>query len=468
MPNGNGVAYAPGDTLVMPAANVTLYARWIAGPDTTAPKAAAYEPAPNAVGASVNGPLTIRFNELVTAVAGKTIKLSKTDGSWSETYAVTDASKVTVAGAKVTIRPSIELERSAVYAVRIEPGTFTDAAGNSYAGITDDTTWKFTTEGEATEPPSSDATLAALSLTGPGGTAVSISPAFSRTIKQYSASVANVVSTVSVTAATYDSFASVTASVYGSDGLPAFGPAALTSGVPGQQLPLQTGLNRIGLNVTAEDGTELGYDIFVFRESPSPGGGGGGGGNGGGGSSSSGGTGGGVPTSPMPGVKTSMSGQTLSGVAVERETPNGLTVAIRTEAFLERLEAGDDKPSVVIETDRTNANLLLELTGSIVQALENRSATLEVRTSFGSYRLPAALLDIETLAGRVGGRNALNEVIVRISIEQADRKNDGHPDIVGQPIEFSVSADYAGAHANIDEFASFVERVLPIPAERAT
>ncbi len=462
LPNGNGVAYAPGDTLVMPAADVTLYARWIAGPDTTAPQAAAYEPAQNAVGASVSRPLSISFNELVAAVAGKTITLTKMDGSWLETYEATDASKVTVAGARVTIHPSVELDRSAEYSVSIEPGAFEDASGNAYAGILDNATWTFTTEGEPTEPLSGDATLASLTLTGSGGTVVSISPAFTRANKLYSASVANAVSSVSVTAATYGSQASVTASVYGSNGLPAFGPVALTSGVPGPQLPLQTGLNRIGLKVTAEDGTELGYDIVVFRESPSSGGSGGGGN--GGGSGAGGGAGGDVPTPSTSGVKTTLSGQTLSGVATERETPNGLAVSIRTEAFLERLAAGTDKPSIIVEADGTNANLLVELTGSIVQAMENRSATLEVRTAIGSYRIPAAALDIATLSKRVGGQNALNEVIVRISIAKADGTKYGHPNVVGYPIEFSVIADYAGAHVEIEEFAGYVERVLPIPA----
>lgn len=465
LPNGNGVAYAPGDILVMPAANVTLFARWIAGPDTTPPLAAAYDPAPNAVGASVSNPLAISFNELVTAVAGKTITLSRTDGSWEETYAVTDTAKVTVAGARVTIRPSVELERSAEYTVRIDPGAFADAAGNPYAGIAVNTTWRFTTEGEPTAPQSDDATLASLSLTGLGGGAVPLSPAFARTNRLYSASVADAVSSVSVTAATYDSRSSVTASVYGSDGHATGGPILLTSGAPSQQLPLQTGINRIGLNVTAEDGSSLGYDIVVFRAAPSSGGSGGGGGNGGGGGGGSGGGGaGGVPTPPAVGVKATMNGHTLSEIASERETPNGLTVSLRAEAFLERLAAGGDKPTVAIEADRADTNVLLELTGSVVQAMENRSAMLEVRTSYGSYRLPAALLDIGTLAEKVGGSSALDEVLVRISIARADAANTGIPNLVGHPIEFSVSADYKGTNAEIEEFAGFVERVLPIPA----
>ena len=468
LPNGNGVAYAPGDILVMPANDVTLFARWIAGPDTTAPRAAAYEPAPGSVGASVNNPLTLSFNELVAAVAGKTITLSRADGSWSETYAVTDAAKVTVAGARVTIRPSVELERSSDYVVRIDAGAFEDAAGNGYAGIADDATWTFATEGEPTAPLSDDATLVSLALASAGGAAVPLSPAFARANKLYSASVASTVSSVSVTAATYDARSSVTVSVYGSDGLPAAGPILLTNGVPGQQLALQTGKNRLGLHVTAEDGSSLGYDIFVFRATSSSGGSGGGGGGGGGNGAGNvggngGGAGGGEPTAPVSGIKASLSGQSLPGVAVERETPNGLTVSLRTEAFLERLAAGGDKPTVVIEADQSDTNVLLELTGNVVQALEDRAAMLEVRTSYGSYRLPAAFIDIAALGAKVGGSSSLNEVSVRISIARTDGAHAGLPGIVGQPVEFSVSAEYAGTRTEIEQFPGFVERNLPIP-----
>ncbi|MDF2714663.1 MAG: hypothetical protein K0R28_1588, partial [Paenibacillus sp.] len=116
-------------------------------PDTTAPMVTAYSPpVDDATNVAVNANLTLTFSESVTAVSGKNIVIKKTsDNSVVEIITANDTTKVTVSGSTVTINPAADLAYSTGYYVQIESGTFKDAANNSYVGISDTSTWRFTT-----------------------------------------------------------------------------------------------------------------------------------------------------------------------------------------------------------------------------------------------------------------------------------------------------------------------------------
>ncbi|MBS4098872.1 MAG: Ig-like domain-containing protein, partial [Sulfuricella sp.] len=121
--------------------------------DTAAPTASSYVPADNATAIAPGADLKLYFNEAVTAVAGKNVKIYKaSDNALVESIAANDTAKVTVSGSKVTINPAADLALSTGYYMQIDSGAFVDTAStpNPYAGIADATTWNFTTAAGAT------------------------------------------------------------------------------------------------------------------------------------------------------------------------------------------------------------------------------------------------------------------------------------------------------------------------------
>jgi len=114
--------------------------------DETNPTVSTLNPADNATGVSETANLVLTFAENVTAQSGANndivIKLKSGD-STVETIDAEDAA-VTVDGATVTINPSVTLSEEIEYYVQIGADAFDDAAGNSYAGISDTTSWTFT------------------------------------------------------------------------------------------------------------------------------------------------------------------------------------------------------------------------------------------------------------------------------------------------------------------------------------
>lgn len=64
------------------------------------------------------------------------------------------SNRIVFSGATVTITLERPLKAGTKYHVRIDPAAVTDAAGNAFAGISDDTTLAFTTAAPAdTTPP---------------------------------------------------------------------------------------------------------------------------------------------------------------------------------------------------------------------------------------------------------------------------------------------------------------------------
>jgi methionine-rich copper-binding protein CopC len=86
--------------------------------------------------------IVLYFNEEVMAGSGDIILSNGTD---TRTIAINDFSQVTFNGGKVTINPTEDLISNTTYNIQMPSGVVTDLAGNAYAGISDDTTFNFTT-----------------------------------------------------------------------------------------------------------------------------------------------------------------------------------------------------------------------------------------------------------------------------------------------------------------------------------
>ena len=116
-------------------------------PDTTDPQLAivnAFSPVDGAVEVAPDGNLTVTFDEAI-AIGSGNITIKNLDAPSETAIPVSDA-QVTVYGTVLTINPATDLDPNTNYAVQIAATAIDDLAGNSFAGITDDTTWNFSSE----------------------------------------------------------------------------------------------------------------------------------------------------------------------------------------------------------------------------------------------------------------------------------------------------------------------------------
>lgn len=134
--------------------NTTTWNFNIVNPDLIAPTVTAYSPADNSTGIAIASNLQLTFSESIQKGSGNI--LIKEGGVTTQTINVT-SSVVTISGNTVTINPS-DFAYNAAVNVEIAVGAFKDLSNNNYGGITNTTTWNFTT---ASQPSSGPQTLVA-------------------------------------------------------------------------------------------------------------------------------------------------------------------------------------------------------------------------------------------------------------------------------------------------------------------
>ncbi len=116
--------------------------------DTAGPTITGLSPPDDGSGVGLTADLLITFGESIQKGSGKIYIKKSSDGGEFEQVSVTD-SRVTVSGSTATIDPSANLAGDTGYYVEVDSGAFKDLSGNDWSGITDATTWNFTTEDDS-------------------------------------------------------------------------------------------------------------------------------------------------------------------------------------------------------------------------------------------------------------------------------------------------------------------------------
>lgn len=117
------------------------------------PSVTDFSPADDSTAVAINTDLSVTFNQNVSIGTGLIALKNLTDGT-QISIDITDGTQVSISGATLTINPTSNLLESKAYAVQIASGAIENTSGALFAGITDDTTWNFTTVGPPdTTPP---------------------------------------------------------------------------------------------------------------------------------------------------------------------------------------------------------------------------------------------------------------------------------------------------------------------------
>ncbi|BCX46742.1 hypothetical protein HAHE_06500 [Haloferula helveola] len=115
--------------------------------DTADPVVDTLNPADDSTAVSIFNPsLVITFDEIVEAGTGNIELVRVGDSTVIATVDITDSAAVSIVDEVVTVNVATVLDVGTEYAVRIDSGALTDRSANSFGGISDLTTWSFTTE----------------------------------------------------------------------------------------------------------------------------------------------------------------------------------------------------------------------------------------------------------------------------------------------------------------------------------
>jgi len=215
--------------------------------DITAPTVSSLSPLDGASNVGINDDLVITFSEAVNVGTGNVVIKKTSDDSAVESIDVT-GSQVTGGGtSSISVNPSVTLAGETGYYVEIDSTAFVDLAGNSYSGISDTTSWNFTTK----NIPSDNALLSGLSINS--GT---LTPTFDKNVVNYTVQVPYEISEIILTP-TVENTGKSTVKV---------NEVSVESGTSSGPISLKVGHNTVDVVVTAQDRmTEKTYSITVIR-----------------------------------------------------------------------------------------------------------------------------------------------------------------------------------------------------------
>ena len=123
--------------------------------DETNPSLSFSTPVDNATGVATDSNIVLNFSEAVDVETGNINIIKYSDDS---TFEVIDVTSELVTGSgttSITINPAADLEESTQYYVQIDDTAFDDSSSNSFAGITDKTTFSFITISSTSDSSSS-------------------------------------------------------------------------------------------------------------------------------------------------------------------------------------------------------------------------------------------------------------------------------------------------------------------------
>lgn len=149
-----------------------------------------------------------------------------------------------------------------------------------------------------------------------------------------------------------------------------------------------------------------------------------------------------------------------------------LTVALDEDKLRKRLEAEGDGATITVPVSTEYDAVIGKLNGRMVKDMEGRQAVVEIRTGKVTFTLPAAQIDIDAIAKRLGTDLLLQDIQVMIEIASPEEEMmrlvdeaaaNGDFEVVFPPLDFRVSAVYGGRTEDVTRFDAYIERTVAIP-----
>jgi hypothetical protein len=183
------------------------------------------------------------------------------------------------------------------------------------------------------------------------------------------------------------------------------------------------------------------------------------------------------PRSEAESVEVIINGKVESAGIAKKETINGqlvTTIIVDEEKIMERLAVEGDQAVITIPFISSSDVVIGEINGQLMKALEDKDATVVIRTEHATYTLPSREIDIAALAAQLGSNIDLQDIKLLIKIaapstaaienvEEAVTANG--LTIVAAPLDFTISATYGDASIEITNFSAYVERSIAIPTD---
>ncbi|KUP20886.1 S-layer homology domain-containing protein [Paenibacillus sp. DMB5] len=183
-----------------------------------------------------------------------------------------------------------------------------------------------------------------------------------------------------------------------------------------------------------------------------------------------------APSTKAPGVIVLVNGKEEYVGTADITSENGRTVTTinADETQLKaKLDAEGSGVVVTIPWKETSDIIIGQLSGQIVQQMQEKTATLVLDTPAGAYKIPMSQINLAALAGQLGQNIASVDVNLELHIEKASQEavqaaermaTKAGVTLVASPVTFSLFAVHGDNSVEITDYSVYVERTIVLPA----
>ncbi|MDF2716357.1 MAG: hypothetical protein K0R28_3282 [Paenibacillus sp.] len=170
-----------------------------------------------------------------------------------------------------------------------------------------------------------------------------------------------------------------------------------------------------------------------------------------------------------------VNGKTENAGVVTTATVNDrkvTTVALDPKKLDEKLAAEGSGAVITIPVTANADTIIGELNGRMVKSLEQKQGVVRLQTPYGIYIIPASQIQIDAVSEQLGKTEALENIAIRIEVAVSTSdtvrvvQNAAASDeltVVVPPHDFTVRAVTGDEAVEVNQFDSYVERMIAIP-----
>jgi hypothetical protein len=170
-----------------------------------------------------------------------------------------------------------------------------------------------------------------------------------------------------------------------------------------------------------------------------------------------------------------VNGQKQDAGTASTQTTGGqsvTTVTVDDTKLNKILDNSGSNPTVTLPVSGGSDVVVGELNGQTVKSMEQKDATLEIKTDTVTYTLPASQINIDDVSSLIGSQVALKDIKVSVKIaepsadtvkiiESTASKNSYQ--LVVKPVEFEITCTSGSKTVEVSKFNGYVERTIAIP-----
>ena len=150
-------------------------------------------------------------------------------------------------------------------------------------------------------------------------------------------------------------------------------------------------------------------------------------------------------------------------------------VKLDDEKLTNKLNKEKEGSTIIIPVNNNSDIVIGQLNGQTVKNLQNKNATLEIRTENVIYTIPAEDINIDSVSEKIGSQVQLKDIKVSIivsnsskeiitKVENSARRN--NMQLVGNPVDFEITCTNGSKTVDVSKFNNYVERTVILPDDK--